>query len=203
MTRPFDYRHRSAEPSGTKPRRVRRGIGCLLAGLGIAALSACTTRQSDVPPLQAPVSEISPLPQTAESAAPAGLAPPATSALAPESKAWTLSTYKLEVARWITRTSAEHLYEGAPPPMLKSVVVLNISVNPDGQLVRVSVLRSNGLKVLEQRALQSVKAAVPLPKPGLIVSRRGVAEFTETWLFRDDGRFQLRSLALPQEEIDG
>jgi len=195
---------------------MRCGIRCLLAGIGIAALAACITRQSDVPPLQAPVAEISPLPQTAESAGPArpaGLAAPARSApavatevapeVAPESKAWTLATYKLEVARWITRTSAEHLYEGAPPPMLKSVVVLNMSINPDGQLVRVSVLRSNGIKALEQRALQSVRAAVPLPRPGLVVSRRGVAEFTETWLFRDDGRFQLRSLALPQEEIDG
>jgi len=122
---------------------------------------------------------------------------------APDSKAWTLATYKLEVARWITRTSAEHLYEGAPPPLLKSIVVLSISVNAEGQLARVTVLRSNGFKALEQRALQSVKAAVPLPKPGLVVSRRGVAEFTETWLFRDDGRFQLRSLALPQEEVGG
>ncbi len=200
MKGPFERRHRIAKPSGTEPRRVRRGIRRLLAGFGIAALAACTTRQSDVPPLQAPVSEISPRPRIADAARSAGPAAPA----APESiKAWTLDSYKLEVARWITRTSAEHLYEGAPPPTLKSVVVLNISVNPEGHLLRVSVLRSNGFKALEQRALQSVTAAVPLPKPGLVVSRRGVAEFTETWLFREDGRFQLRSLALPQDEVEG
>jgi len=168
---------------------MRRNFRRLLAGVGIAALAACTARQSDVLPPQAVVPDV--VPRAAESAKPES---------APDSRAWTLDTYKQEVARWIARTSAEHLYEGAPPPLLKSIVVLNISVNSEGQLARVTVLRSNGFRALEQRALQSVKAAVPLPKPGLVVSRRGVAEFTETWLFRDDGRFQLRSLALPQEE---
>lgn len=172
---------------------LRRCIRGLLAGIGIAALAACTTRQSETPPSAAP--EIAVVPQPA--------VPAASGLPAPDSKAWTLATYKLEVARWITHNSTEHLFEGAPPPSLKSVVVLTIIIDSDGRLSRVAVLRSNGFKALEQRALQSVKAAAPLPRPGLIVSRRGLVEFTETWLFRDDGRFQLRSLALPQEEVEG
>lgn len=83
--------------------------------------------------------------------------------------------------------------------MLKSVVVLSIVVDADGRLTRVRVLRGNGHHALEQLALQSVQAAAPLPRPGALV-RRGVAEFNETWLFRDDGRFQLRSTAEAQAD---
>ncbi len=170
----------------------------ILIGLGIITLASCASRQDEVPRTEPPASASGAPP----SLPPTSGAPPAAEA-APRSKAWTLATYKLEAARWISHNSAGHLFEGAPPPLLKSIVVLTIAVNPDGQPARVTVLRSNGYKALEQRALQSVKDATPLPRPGLIVSRRGVAEFTETWLFREDGRFQLRSLALPQEEVDG
>jgi protein TonB len=180
-----------------KIKSITGGVRHLLMGLGIAVIAACTVRQSEPPPM------LSPAPDT--SAAPSTTSPPADgpAAAAPPSRAWTLATYKLEVARWITRNSAAHLYEGAPPPVLKSIVVLTIAVDAAGKPTRVTVLRSNGYKALEQRALQSVTAAAPLPKPGLIVSRHGVAEFTETWLFREDGRFQLRSLALPQDEVEG
>ncbi len=117
----------------------------------------------------------------------------------PEPRIATLEEYKLVVARRIAQISPQHLFEGAPRPMLKSVVVLSIVVDADGRLTRVRVLRGNGHRALEQLALQSVQAAVPLPRPGALV-RRGVAEFNETWLFRDDGRFQLRSTAEAQAD---
>jgi protein TonB len=124
----------------------------------------------------------------------APMTPPAEAILS------TLEDYKREVARSIVRGSLAHLYEGAPPPLLKSVIVLSIAVDADGQLRRVAVLRSNGIRALEQIALQSVKSAAPLPRPGIFAARRGLAEFTETWLFRDDNRFQIRSLADAQAE---
>jgi protein TonB len=60
------------------------------------------------------------------------------------------------------------------------------------------VLRSNGIRSLERRAIQSVRAAAPLPIPAAGLLRRGAADITETWLFRDDGRFQVRTLAQVQ-----
>jgi TonB family protein len=72
--------------------------------------------------------------------------------------------------------------------MLKSVVVLDIAVDADGRLVAATVLRANGHPELAQRALETVKAAAPFTAPG-----QGV-QFLETFLFRDDDCFLIRSL---------
>ena len=117
----------------------------------------------------------------------------------PEPRILTLADYKLAVARRIAQSNPQHLYEGPPPPMLKSVVVLTISVDAEGHPVRLRVMRGNGHRALEQLAVQSVQQAAPLPRPG-DVARRGLAEFNETWLFREDGRFQLRSTAEAQAD---
>ena len=79
--------------------------------------------------------------------------------------------------------------------MLKSIVVLSIAVAADGKPLRVSVLRTNGYRDLVQRAVDSVHQAAPLPRPDRRLLRGGQTEFTESWLFRDDGRFQIRSIA--------
>ena len=72
--------------------------------------------------------------------------------------------------------------------MLKSIVVLDIAIDAEGRLVGASVLRSNGHPDLAQRALDTVKAAAPFTAPG-----QGV-QFLESFLFRDDECFQIRSL---------
>jgi len=72
--------------------------------------------------------------------------------------------------------------------MLKSVIVLDIAIDAEGRLVEASVLRSNGHPDLAQRALDTVKAAAPFTAPG-----QGV-QFLETFLFRDDDCFLIRSL---------
>ncbi len=110
----------------------------------------------------------------------------------------TPDAYKREMACLIHARNGAHLYDGAPPPVLRSVVVLSIGVSPAGRLVRLRVLRSNGIRELERRAMQSVRTAMPLPAPGKPMIRQGRAEITETWLFRDDGRFRVRSLASVQ-----
>jgi len=44
--------------------------------------------------------------------------------------------------------------------------------------------------------VRTVQAAVPLPPPPPALLGRGTSvRFTETWLFREDDRFQLRTLA--------
>ena len=62
-------------------------------------------------------------------------------------------------------------------------------------------MRGNGYTDLERRALESVRRAAPFdPPPHQLLSRNAV-EITETFLFRDDGKFQVRSLALPQPTV--
>jgi protein TonB len=165
----------------------RNWLLCLAASL---LASACAVHRAEAPRarsenLPAPTAPAAPAPMTV-----------------PESSARTLDAYKQEVARWIYRSSAENLFHGAPPPMLKSIVVLTVTVDANGQPKHVAVQRSNGYGALNQLAMQSVKRAAPLPRPGRSLMRGGVAEFSETWLFRDDGRFQIRSLAQVQARGD-
>jgi len=111
-------------------------------------------------------------------------------ACAPRREAPPLSphdTYKQTVARDVLLHHPGAYCEPGGE-MLKSVVILEISIAGDGELLGVSVVRSNGYPELAQRALDSVKAAAPFTPPG-----EGV-QFLESFLFREDECFLIRSL---------
>ena len=96
-------------------------------------------------------------------------------------------TYRRDFAQKIATVNRDAIADSLPE-MLKSIVVLNVSIDSRGNLTDVSVRRGNGYTDLEQRAMQSVRRAAPYAAPGQQLS------FLETFLFRDDGRFQIRSL---------
>jgi hypothetical protein len=106
----------------------------------------------------------------------------------------TLDAYKRGVAERIAASSAAS-HSGPLPEMLKSVVVLEITVDGLGAPREVAVYRSNGYPALAERALDSVAKAAPfaVPEPALLQGA-GSLSFFETFLFRDDDSFQLRSL---------
>ena len=94
---------------------------------------------------------------------------------------------------------SRHVFDEPLPKMLKSVVVLDVTIDHEGKVAAVSVRRSNGYKDLEKIAMNSVRDAAPFAIPSRAVSRRdGSVNFLETFLFRDDGRFQVRTLAEAQ-----
>ena len=126
-----------------------------------------------------------------ESSAPAPIARQAEAT--PVFPPLTLEGYKREVAGRIAARSS-HLFTEPLPEMFKSIVVLDITIGRDGKLERVAVRRSNGFKQLEARAIESVREAAPYAAPGLLVRHGGSVNFLETFLFRADGRFQIRSL---------
>jgi periplasmic protein TonB len=98
-----------------------------------------------------------------------------------------LDTYKRTVALDVLQ-HALGTYCQPGEEMLKSIVVVNIAIDADGRLVDVAVVRSNGHPELAQRALDTVKAAAPFTPPGSDV------QFLETYLFREDDCFHIRSL---------
>lgn len=161
-----------------------------LALLACVWLCACSTHRNAAP--EPSVGPVAPTPAAGVIAAPEPAPPPST--------AWTVNGYKKEAALWISNANRKNLFEGVPPPILKSVVVLSILIDADGQPRQVKVLRSNGYTDLEKIAVQSVHRAAPLPHPNRLIVRHGGVEYTETWLFRDDGRFQIRTLAEPQAD---
>jgi len=92
----------------------------------------------------------------------------------------------------------ERIFEGQLPPMLPAVVVVNISVDRAGQLHDIQVQRSRDRGASEV-ALASLRRSGPLPRPdGLGPPHIHLTTFSETFLFGERYRFQLRTLAGPQ-----
>jgi protein TonB len=108
-----------------------------------------------------------------------------------------LDDYKTQVARRVTERNPDHVYAGTLPPMLPAIVVLEITVDRDGQLADVAVQRSRDPDASEI-ALTSVRRSSPLPPPQQLAQATGRLTFSETFLFADSERYQLRSLAEPQ-----
>lgn len=81
--------------------------------------------------------------------------------------------------------------------MLPAVVVLEITVDRDGQLADVAVRRSRNPDA-SAIALASVQRSAPLPPPQQLARASGRLTFSETFLFADGEHYQLRSLAGPQ-----
>jgi len=150
-------------------RLLATGTVCTLA------LAACSSQAPAPEKAQATVAAIAPAP-------------------APLIKPLTLDGYKKSVAERIAGSSPD-IFSEPLPDMFKSIVVLDITIDNQGHLTQVSVRRSNGFKALENRAMESVKRAAPFVAPGFAVrGRDGSVRFLETFLFRADGRFRIRSL---------
>ena len=120
------------------------------------------------------------------------------------SQATNIDDYKKHAAGYIIGFSRGELATSLPP-ILKSVVVLEITVDAEGNVTRAAVWRSNGYQDLERIALASVKRAgkLPAPSPEVLKGQESV-RFLETWLFRHDGRYHVRSVVpadLPIDEI--
>ena len=150
----------------------------ILSAIALATLAACARTPTAVPPAPPPrAAELAPV------APPDVLAAPAS-----------LNAYKRGLAGRIVASNPSVFHE-ALPKMLKSIVVLNIRVDPQGRPLKVAVFRSNGYRALEQRAVASVMMAMPLPPPpASLLDDTHSLSFLETFLFRDDGLFQVRSL---------
>jgi protein TonB len=148
---------------------------CLAAGL---LLAACAQKG---PPAYAPAPSVAPPPVPA--------APPLVSS------ANSVAGYKVDVANRVYQANSDSIFTGQPPPLLRSIVVVNVVVDRDGRLVSSRVFRDNGDAETRATALASLQRAMPLPRPTGAVLRGGQVEYLESWLFRRDGKFQVRTLA--------
>ena len=117
-------------------------------------------------------------------------APPAASA--------SVTAYKVALANRIAAVNGERMYAGRPQALLRSVVVVKYVVDGEGRLVRSEIMRSNRDRTTESTALATLRNSAPFPPPAPNLLQRGRLELAETWLFNDDGRFQLRSTARQQ-----
>lgn len=180
----------------------------LLVALGAAlVLAACapqppapvTPRASPPAAAPPPAAPPSPAATPAPSAAPSPSAGPR-----PYAKPRTqVDAYKQAIGLQILERNVERTFEGVPPHLLRAVIVLQFVVDGQGQITRARVLRApSSQKALEPVALASLQRAAPFPPPPRLLLTNNTVELFETWLFRADGKFQIRSIAPPQETLD-
>ena len=110
------------------------------------------------------------------------------------------SEWRRALAQHILTVNRDRVFEGRPPHPLKAIVVLELAVSADGRVQSASVMRApQHARELGAMAVRSARASSPLPPPPPAALGRGSSvRFTETWLFRQDDRFQLRTLAQAQ-----
>jgi protein TonB len=161
-----------------------------LIASSLALLFGC-----NVLPMFTPKPTVVATPQPTANASPS--TSPVLSALN-ESQASHLDAYKIDVAQHILSANAAHTFSGRLPPMLPAIVIVNISLDGNGNVAKAVVQRSRDHEA-SRVALASVLRAAPYPKPArLLHTHSKLLEFSETFLFNADYRFQLRTLAGPQ-----
>jgi protein TonB len=90
-------------------------------------------------------------------------------------------------------------YIGRPQALLRSVVVVKYSVDANGSLMRSEIMRSNRDRATESNRIDDIAQVRRLfPSRPHRCCVKDVIELIETWLFNNDGRFQLRTIAEPQ-----
>jgi protein TonB len=168
-----------------------RRLGAAMCSAATLIFAACGTQPVDKHP--APVADRHP--------AQVARVEPAKPPFIDSSSALTVNQYHKDFARHLTRVNQNRIYEGAPPNPLRAIVVLEVELARDGQVTDVRSLRvpSHGQEQFKL-ARESVLRAAPYPRPAMTVALgKSRIALTETWLFNSEGRFQLRSLALPQQ----
>jgi periplasmic protein TonB len=106
-----------------------------------------------------------------------------------------LDAYKTQVAQHVVQQNPAQTFSGRLPPMLPAIVVLNITVDKDGQLTELAVQRSRDPDA-SRVALASMRRSAPLPPPDKLLARNSDSlTFSETFLFNDQYQFQLRTLS--------
>ncbi len=120
---------------------------------------------------------------------------PAAAQLAPQGT----EAVQAEFARAVYLSNATRVHDEAPQALLRAVVVLRVRLDAAGQW-QAEVFRDNPAQPELTRAALASVAQLPAPvglspRARQILQEQGVVE---AWLFQNDGRFALKTLAKPQ-----
>ena len=101
-------------------------------------------------------------------------------------------------AMLIAAVNSTQIYVGCPQALLRAMIVVKYYVDADCKLLRSEIIRTSRDRRTEASALSALRRAAPFPKPDSKFLRHGEVEIAESWLFNDNDRFQLRSIAEQQ-----
>lgn len=104
-----------------------------------------------------------------------------------------LDAYKTRVAQHILQHNPALAFAGTLPPLMPAIVVVRITVDQSGTMTEVEVQRARDAAAARV-ALDSLWRSMPLPAPQRLAQADGTLTFSETFLFGERYRYQLRSL---------
>ena len=167
----------------------------------VLVLVACSTKQpvavhSPKPPVAAPPPTAlpeTPSPDANTASAQPGSEQPKLAAKPASPLIYEASSadYRRDAARHIYKRLPERVYKGKLPPMLKAVVVVDIHIEPSGQIGHIDWVRvPKHAPEVKQEIEQAIIQSAPFPAP----SKFKRVRYTETWLLHKSGLFQLDTL---------
>lgn len=184
-------------------------IGQSLLVVLAMVLASCSTKPITAPepapvvPAQAPdtkPAEVASEPSSGATDLPSAIEPEAAASnkdTAPTpinqalSSAQTSADYRKDAAHHIYQRLPERIYKGKLPPLLKAVVVVDIHIEPSGQVGRIDWVRlPKHAPEVKLDIEQAIRQSAPFPAPKYLKQ----VSFTETWLLHRSGRFQLDTL---------
>jgi hypothetical protein len=131
-----------------------------------------------------------PEPTTSGSSAPIVIAPPTGSN--PNANAPDFVSYRIAAAKKIMQANSGNTFFGAVPEPLASIPVLEISLNADGSVRAIDVLRTPHFY---PETIEMARAAVRRAAPfGSVAHLPRPWTFNETFLYNDELKFQLHAL---------
>ena len=120
----------------------------------------------------------------------------------PGARAEGLDQVRRGFAQMVYQDSGPDINREAPQSMLRAVVVLRVRLDDRGRWAA-EVMRENDVEPeLTRKALRSVEhlpTALDVSAP--VAEQLHREGFVEVWLFQNDGRFALKTLALPQRGL--
>lgn len=119
-------------------------------------------------------------------------------ALCGAAQAGPVDDVRLDFAKAVYSGSPELVHQRNPQPLLRAVIVLNVKLD-DADHWQAEVVRTNDEQPeMLARAIETVGRAPGLSMPEHVKVHLRRNGFMEAWLFDNDGRFQVKTLAKAQ-----
>lgn len=105
---------------------------------------------------------------------------------------------RMDFAKAVYSGSPELIHNRNPQPLLRAVVVLNVKLD-EGDHWQAEVVRTNNEQPeMLARAIETVQRAPKVHMSDEVRAQLRNDGFMEAWLFDNDGRFQVKTLAKAQ-----
>jgi TonB family protein len=100
--------------------------------------------------------------------------------------------FRIDAARHLYTCFPQRIYRGKLPPLLYGVMMVEVQLDPAGNVLDVSMVRKPAADEVAPWVLAMIRRASPYPAPQGMPG--GTVRFTETFFVDKSGQFQAFSL---------